>query len=118
MLRGSAQPLMIYDMGANIMDQFDTDDQPTAITNPPGGSPREAFGKENLPYLSQMLFWPYRPKADTTRKTFEAYLIPVFWNPHRNASTPSSTISNFRITMVPAGGWHGAGLPGGDQNGQ
>jgi hypothetical protein len=99
-LRGSAQDIMILDRGASIIDQFTSGDLPTAITNGPGGSYRGAFGKKNIPYLSQMLFWPYRPKADPTRTRFDAYLAPMFWNPHRNASTVSSTVNNFRITLT------------------
>ena len=103
-LRGSAQDLMIFDMGASIIDQFDADDVPTAITDGGSGPAREAFGKENLPYFSQMLVWPYRPTTDTTRTRFEGYLIPMFWNPHRNASTPSSTVTQFQMILTPPAG--------------
>jgi hypothetical protein len=103
-LRGSAEDIMVLDMGASIIDQFDADDVPTAITT---GTPREAFGKENLPYLSQLLFWPYRPKSDITRATIEAYLVPMFWNPHRNASTVSGTVNNFRVILTPGAGQNG-----------
>ncbi len=100
-LRGSAEDIMVLDMGASIIDQFDADDVPTAITT---GTPREAFGKENLPLFSQMLLWPYRPKSDTTRTTFEAYFVPMFWNPHRNASTLSGSVTSFRAILTPGTG--------------
>ncbi len=103
-LRGSAQDIMVLEMGASIIDQFDADDNPTCITGSPGTVFREVFGKENIPYLSQILLWPYRPKSDVTRSTFEAYLVPMFWNPHRNASTVSTTVNNFRMTMTPGTG--------------
>jgi hypothetical protein len=100
-LRGSAEDIIILEMGASIIDQFGGGDLPTAITNGTGSPYREVFGKKNIPYFSQMLFWPYRPKADITRATFEAYLVPMFWNPHRNASTVSGTINNFQIILDP-----------------
>ncbi len=103
-LRGSAQDLVTLEMGACILDQFSSTDLPTAITNGPGGSLREAFGTKNIPYFSQMLFWPVRPTSDPTRATFEGYLVPMFWNPHRNASTVSSTITSFRIVVTPGTG--------------
>jgi hypothetical protein len=89
----------IYDIGINIIDQFDSDDLPTVLTLNSAGQPRLWFGKENLPYLYQLLFWPYRITSDATRQTFEAYLVPELWNPHRNASTASTAFTNLRILV-------------------
>ena len=99
----------MYDIGINIIDQFDSDDLPTVMTLG-NGSTRLWFGKENLPYLYQLLFWPYRPTSDATRETFEAYLVPELWNPHRNASTPSTAITNIRVLTydTTAATWNGS----------
>jgi hypothetical protein len=85
---------LYFDIGANIVDQFDPDDIPTVIS-----AGHIWFGRENLPYIFQVLLWPYRPTSDLNRNTFEAYLVPELWNPHRNAATPSSAFTNLRMIV-------------------
>ncbi len=85
---------LYFDIGANIIDQFDPDDIPAVVS-----AGHIWFGRENLPYIFQVLLWPYRPTSDPNRNTFEAYLVPELWNPHRNAATPSSTFTNLRMIV-------------------
>jgi hypothetical protein len=109
-LRGSTSPLNIYDIGASVIDQSTPTDVPTTIAY--GG--RLFVGRKNLPYFCQFLFWPYRPsttattpytgESDTFLDNIEAYLLPVVWNPNRNASTPSTTITNLRMYLYDTGG--------------
>jgi hypothetical protein len=88
----------IMQIGANIIDQWDSDNIPTFINF--GGN--ELAGIENLPYLNKLVFKPawttikgtgHNP--DTYR--FDAWLLPSLWNPHQNAA---SGTGNVRIAMT------------------
>jgi hypothetical protein len=88
----------IMQIGANIIDQWDSDNIPTFINF--GGN--ELAGIENLPYLNKLVFKPawtvIPPKGPTpTTYTFDAWLLPSLWNPHQNAP-PSA--QNVRIAMT------------------
>ena len=73
-------------MGADLIDQYDSDDMPTVINF----NKEKVAGVENLPYFDELLFWPYRPLGDATRATLKGYFLVQLWNPHQNAATPPS----------------------------
>jgi hypothetical protein len=86
----------IMQIGANIIDQWDSDNVPTFINF--GGN--ELAGIENLPYLNKLVFKPYwtsKAGATITYK-FDAWLLPSLWNPHQNAPAPAA--QNVRVTMT------------------
>lgn len=71
-------------IGANIMDQWDSNNVPTFINF---GS-NEVAGIENLPYLNKLVFKPYWKTTvvkGVTSYQFDAWLLPSLWNPHQNA---------------------------------
>jgi hypothetical protein len=78
----------IMQIGANIIDQWDANNSPTFINF--GGN--ELAGIENLPYLNKLVFKPYFHTS-----TFDAWLLPSFWNPHQNA--PPAT-QNVRLSFT------------------
>src|SRR5438093_146321 len=98
-------------IGANIIDQWDSDNVPTFINF--GGN--ELAGIENLPYLNKLVFKPYwtqKTTGGTTTYTFNAWLIPSLWNPHQNApgtgtvriamTTGTMTVSTTSPNLGPA----------------
>ncbi len=76
----------IMRMGANLIDQYKADGMPTVINF----NAEKIAGVENLPYFTEMLFWPYRPLSDPTRATLKGYFLVELWNPHQNATTLSA----------------------------
>lgn len=83
------QILMI---GANIIDQYDTDDFPIAITlRDAANAEMSIYGIENLPYINEIGILPYRPAA-LPRKRVRAYLQFEVWNPHQNAATANTDL--------------------------
>jgi hypothetical protein len=115
----------IFQIGANIIDQYDADDYPTLIRaympvvmreiNPAtlvysygtgtALTPTDFAGVESVPYLSQFRYRVYRPQVDQGnlpgRPNVQASLVPQFWNPHQNAGISSSLHpSNFRIKQT------------------
>src|SRR5207249_5798358 len=65
----------IMQIGANIIDQWDSDNVPTFINF--GGN--ELAGTENLPYLNKLVFKPYWKKV-SGKDQFVAWLLPSLWN--------------------------------------
>ena len=92
----SSNPLsadyQITEIGANIIDAWDSDNVPTFINF----SGNELAGVENLPYLNKLAFNPYWTNPPPV---FDAWLIPSLWNPHQNATSAPSTQS-VRIAMT------------------
>ncbi len=89
----------VFQIGANVMDQWDANDIPTCLLFPLGTSTDvSVFGIENLPYLSQMGIVGWRP-ADN-KNLFQIWALFDVWNPHQNAQTPPSGIDQFRILPV------------------
>src|SRR5207248_5405508 len=87
----------IMQIGANIIDQWDSDNIPTFINF--GGN--ELAGIENLPYLNKLVFKPYWTsvtKSGVTTYPFDAWLIPSLWNPHQNA--PPAASQDVQIAMT------------------
>lgn len=89
--------LNILEIGACIIDQYDADSYPTAITLPGPVRPFYAFGKEDVPYICRTQAIPYRGKVlpgvkvyhdDETVADTEAYeasmvLQPMLSRPHQ-----------------------------------
>jgi len=93
-------------MGANIIDQYTSDNWPTVIN-----FNHETYaGNKSLPYLNEFLQWTYRPLTDSAGDTNRSDIMMVcpveFWNPYQNSSTlPSSGSgpSNLRVLMEAVG---------------
>jgi hypothetical protein len=79
----------IMQIGANIIDQWDSDNVPTFINF--GGN--QLAGVENLPYLNKLVFKPHWKAGPQ----FEAWLLPSLWNPHQNAA---SATGNVRVAIA------------------
>jgi hypothetical protein len=90
----------IMQIGANIIDQWDTDNLPTFIDFFDTTGNYRLAGIENLPYLNKLIFQPYWKAT-----TFEAWLIPSLWNPHQNAPAPPppAATRNVRLLMTFSG---------------
>jgi Tfp pilus assembly protein PilX len=87
----------IIQIGANIIDQQDTDKNPTFIYF--GGN--EFAGVENLPYLSKLVFQPLWTTGGGA--SFKAWVVPSFWMPAQNGTqigTASTTIPSVRFVMT------------------
>lgn len=79
--------LQILSIGANIIDQYDTDSYPTSIsitdsgTTPP--TVRTVHGIENLPYINRVFNTPYLKSGNSLTGWNEFEM----WNPHQNPSS-------------------------------
>ncbi len=101
--RDSLQNLQLIQIGANIIDQWDTNDIPTCIQFPEG-NPNDYssfYGVENLPYINQIDLVGWRPTDD--RNLFQVWAIFDVWNPHQNAKIPPMGIDGFRIVPTAPG---------------
>ena len=78
----------IMQIGANIIDQWDSDNVPTFINF--GNPANELAGIENLPYLNKLVFKPYWTQGGNS--AFDAWLVPSLWNPHQNAPPASQNV--------------------------
>jgi len=88
----------IMQIGANIIDQWDSDNIPTFINF--GGN--ELAGIENLPYLNKLVFKPAWT-LKSGKYHFDAWLLPSLWNPHQNAlgsQVPAPAEEDVRIAMT------------------
>src|SRR5207302_6656183 len=83
----------IMQIGANIIDQWDSDNIPTFINV----GDNELAGIENLPYLNKLVFKPYWT-LKAGKYHFDAWLLPSLWNPHQNA--PPLASQNLQIAMT------------------
>jgi hypothetical protein len=100
----------IMQIGANIMDAWDTDNVPTFIafgSDPTNSNlPYVLAGIENIPYLNKLVFCPNFPPPNTTGY-FDAWLVPSLWNPHQNASNATGAI---RIVLSGSGTYTAVGV--------
>jgi len=87
----------IMQIGANIIDQWDSDNVPTFIgfKDPVTSTVYEVAGIENLPYLNKLVFKPLWTTV-SGKAQFAAWLLPSLWNPHQNAALSTG---NVRIAM-------------------
>lgn len=122
----------ILQIGANLIDQYDGDDFPTLInfTNPDIAASSPDYpdkrrwnirGVENLPYLNEIAFLPYRPvgninDGDAQRKKLGGWFFPRLWNPHQNAfAADPALLLRFVATEgeVDFRAWYGGNSPAG-----
>lgn len=102
-LRDSKRWLQILQIGANIIDQWDSDNIPTTVRYPVGVAlqPLEVYGTENIPYFAQLGAMPYRPfynDNDTTYANFfQIWGVFSVWNPHQNIIDPATQATSYRI---------------------
>ena len=92
-----ASDAQIIQIGANIIDQWDADKNPTFVAF----GADEFAGVENLPYLSKLGFQPQWNTASPSR--FNAWLVPSFWTPAQNGTavgSPSATNPAIRFVMT------------------
>ncbi len=88
--------LQILRIGASIVDQYDTDSDPTLIEYSQSGGPWIASGVENLPYLSTL-----ETVAGTSQDNASAlavYILCGLWNPTRQPST-TPTLPPLRLRV-------------------
>jgi hypothetical protein len=83
----------LMQIGANIIDQWDSDNVPTFINF----ASNELAGTENLPYLNKLVFKPFWKTTGPPPNTFDAWLLPSLWNPHQ---IPAPATQNVRIVMT------------------
>jgi hypothetical protein len=91
----------IMQIGANIIDQWDSDNVPTFINFGDPVIVNEIAGVENLPYLNKLIFKPYWTSVTSkgvTTYPFDAWLIPSLWNPNQNA--PPLVSQDVQIAMT------------------
>ena len=99
---GTSSDYQIMQIGANIINQWDSGNLPIFIgfgQDPSNvGNPYEIAGIKNLPYLSKIVFKPYWHKVSSNEK-FDAWILPGLWNPHQNAPTPASQNVRVQLTL-------------------
>ena len=100
----------LLSIGANIIDQYNTNSMPLTInikdSTDPTGTP--VVGMANMPYVTEISVEVYRPTVaeggSTGRQAVLARMFFEVWNPLQNATTPPSTgPSNFRIVAHDGG---------------
>lgn len=94
------EKFQVLQIGANMIDQSDTDNFPTEIIL----DDEHFYGVENLPYLNALGDTALRPPPGgaVAPNDYQAYvhrwLTISLWNPSQNAATPSSSGPvNFRV---------------------
>ena len=92
----------IIRIGANIIDQWDADSNPTDITY----NGEDFYGIEDLPYINKMFlrvngegpaWWVPSPPYDY-------FLYFELWNPHQQKGTYSNYPTKFQIVPMPGSG--------------
>lgn len=111
----------VIQIGANIIDQADSDDIPTRIMSSAArdrnGHPLVALGVENLPFINEVVVSPLRAGeyGSADADTIEAWLQPEIWMPHFNLPNTAQegrvdfsgnpSVSNFRFRVVDGEAW-------------
>jgi hypothetical protein len=98
---GTSSDYQIMQIGANIINQWDSGNVPIFIgfgSDPSTSQPYELAGIKNLPYLSKLVFKPYWSTSHGNN-VFDAWLLPSLWNPHQNAPTPASRTVRLNMTL-------------------
>ncbi|PTX98250.1 hypothetical protein DB345_05295 [Spartobacteria bacterium LR76] len=86
--------VQIFQIGANLIDQYDADNHPTVIGF---GSFDPIYGTESLPYLNHLYVTIFRPnRGDPQYPTLEGWLQFGLWNPNGNAAD-QTTDRKYRI---------------------
>ncbi len=94
--------LQVLQIGANLIDQFDTDSYPTAIqidrTAAGLAGQYEAVGIEHLPYIAQ--YKPVAGKSPNDPSKVATYFLLNLWNPHRaSPAPPASFRPDIRVSI-------------------
>jgi hypothetical protein len=84
----TAADYQIMQIGANIINQWDSGNVPIFFNFYDNTGNYELAGIKNLPYLNKLVFKPYWGSSST----FDAWLVPSLWNPHQNAPPASQSI--------------------------
>ncbi|MCE0497795.1 MAG: hypothetical protein LV481_07615, partial [Methylacidiphilales bacterium] len=84
--------LQILRIGANIIDQWDTDSYPTTISFllDSNNDTYNVYGIQDLPYITQMFTKAYSPSGTQTTPIYP-YIYFQIWNPHQ---APSALVYN------------------------
>jgi hypothetical protein len=94
-LKDGLTALHTLEIGANIIDQYDSDGFVTRISFA-GDLLKEVCGREDLPYIYHIRDRFVFPTASVT--VGRLLMHPVLWNPHDPASgTPSAAPAEFRV---------------------
>ncbi|MEO7725071.1 MAG: hypothetical protein ABIU29_10390 [Chthoniobacterales bacterium] len=96
---GLSADYQIMQIGANIIDAWDSDNIPIFINF----AANELAGVENLPYLNKLVFCPKVPTSDNSQGTVDAWLVPSLWNPHQNGGSAPSTGPGSRVRIALTG---------------
>ncbi len=102
----------VLQIGANIIDQYDTDSYPTEIAanfnlgTAPGSAAvppvlGSVYGIENLPYLYAIYLAIFR--YDSNHKNVGAWFIPEIWNPHQQPIVASTGAAPTSFRFVASG---------------
>lgn len=87
----------IIQIGANLIDQYDSDNCPAAIAF---GTFDPIYGIENLPYIDQIYTPIFRPnRGDPKYPTLQGWLQFQLWNPHQNAAGNTAS-TQFRVAAI------------------
>ncbi|GAT32564.1 Tfp pilus assembly protein PilX [Terrimicrobium sacchariphilum] len=99
----------IMQIGANLIDQADTDGYPTEIIL----NGESFYGVENLPYINALADTALRPPPGgvVSPNTYQAYvhrwITAALWNPHQNAAiAPATGPARLRLAIT-----SGEGIP-------
>lgn len=99
--------LQIARIAANIIDQYDSDSYPTALSiGGTSGLSIAIYGIEDLPYFNKIVpvfYWPNGPDpwgSSACGPPLYNYLTYEIWNPHQ-PSDSSARPTQFRIRIVP-----------------
>lgn len=84
----------ILRIGANLIDQWDADSNPTVIIFDASSSASDIFGVENLPYLGWLTFDVCQETGTQNALIFDRFEL---WNPHRNATQAAA--ADYRISV-------------------
>lgn len=97
-------PSQVVQIGANIIDQYDTDSFPTRIFF----NGREFLGSENIPMISKILFTGYRPMdpplnpgdppPTVPRSLIKAWYEFELWNPYSGTATAQPLQYRIRLS--------------------
>lgn len=97
--------LQILRIGANIIDQWDSDSYPTTISFTSTALTNDVCGIEDLPYINEFLFRNSGPGTlvDPTQKNDFSICFEL-WNPHQALTTNTGTYpTTFRISPLNSG---------------
>ena len=89
--------IQILQIGANIIDQFDSDSYPTRIAFA-NDAADEVRGIEDLPYIYRLRDRP----VQSTATNGEMLFLPELWNPHAQNGTVKTGPKQFRFRVEAA----------------